>query len=331
MPIAQEVLARMMAPNIGLTRVMQTAGFRSKSGPPGEFDIPRHIGDELFDTASGKFYRNVTGDASGWRELIAGAEEATDFGTFGPALPDIGLPVRWDFDMNYEPLGAMRAEIPTRVGSVDTGAIIHPMSGDLVISALTGTRRALTFDASKSTFARLLEGMTVFQEANADFTIVAVVHRDAAGADHTIFDLFAGLNSGASTEVLQRIRLRWSSANGTGLDRGNGSSTATAALGTPSTSTPNIIVFRGSRSSDQLCRGVMNAGSFASTAVRSITLTTWTNIHLGATAVWSGGTSGFATFTKFLTGKIERLACFEGSGDDTQMGTLRSWAQAFYT
>lgn len=251
-------------------------------------------------------------------------------GIFGPSAPIIsGLTLAWDFDFGPEPLGPMQAEITTRDGS-ETNALIHPLTGSLVVDQIAPGRRALTFDATYSTVVRILGGHTPFNEANPDFTLVVVFHRGDTGADQTLWDQGHGFNSLTTGEAFKHL-LRISSSNTLQWGRSGNGIINYASLGTPSTTTANVFVGRGSLSADNISRGMQNGGTKASTAARDNTETESDVILLGAKSLWSNsGTTGYTTSDQFFDGKLERVLCYTGSATDGDLDTLQTWAEGYY-
>lgn len=259
------------------------------------------------------------------------------FGSYGPALPAVaGLTWRWDFDFNYEPLGAMRAAVPSRDGT-DTGAFVHPNSGNLDIVAHTTGRRALRFASAQGSVAQIRRGFTAVDANDAEFTLVVVFHRLAGGADQVVWDCNNAFDSGAGVDSLWRYRLRLTSANTCLWVRANASNqSATGSLGTPNLNavpglgTRNIFVGRGSLGGDTISRGAMNGGAEQSSAARSVANADWDVMLLGAQGIWNSGTSGYQTFNQFADIDIERIALGSGSAADGDIDTLTNWAAGGY-
>jgi hypothetical protein len=268
---------------------------------------------------------------TGHQDFGAGAAAEEIFGTWGPALPTIaGLTWAWDFDFAREPLGAMRAEIATRTGS-EADAFLCPMSGGLSVvpAPAGGTRRALRFTAGAATVAAIRNGFTVLDEANADFTVVIVAHRRAAGAAHTLWHLHAGHPSGQDSEIVNTHRLQVTSGNAVQYLRNAASGETTAGLGTFTTG-QMIVVTRSNLASDNIGRGMLNGGAKASTATRNITQAEFSYFLLGGQMIWRSGTSGYYEFLKHGDVDIERIALAAGAAADADLDTLNAWAVAGY-
>lgn len=273
---------------------------------------------------------SAVGGAGPAAPMGGGGDAPSDFGSYGPAAPAVaGLTLAWDFDLGYEPLGAMRAEIPSRAGNA-TAATIIPMSAGLEIVGIDATRRALRFTTALSTLARILYGLAAMNEASPDITLAAVFHRRTAGVAHTLLDVNAGLDSGAAlTESLNRYRLRVGSGDTISWSRADGSNTASATLGTvvtnaaPGPGTRNIVVARANLAADLINRGLLNAGAKASSPSRATGITQWSNLLLGAQGLWNGGSSGYQTFNQFADVDLERLFLYAGAGADADLDTIR--------
>lgn len=245
-----------------------------------------------------------------------------------PAAAVPGLTLAWDFDMAGESLGAMRAEIPSRAGTA-TGAFMHPMSGGISVVTVSGTRRALRFDASASAFARVLDGMAVLNEANADFTMVFIGARNAGSADHTFWHLHAGYLGGTDSEIVNTHRLMATSANAVQYLRNGASGSTTAGLGTLATGAMRAIT-RANLSGDNIGRGMLNGGAKAQTAVRNISQAEFAEFLIGAQAIWRSGTSGYPEYIKHGAIDVERILLYAGAAADADLDVLNTWALAGY-
>lgn len=342
MPMEAMALRRALGPNIGNTEIIKAAGYRAVAASPVGSLLPREVGEWLFDELAKKAYIAVGLDASDWREIDATAA-AGGFGTYGPELPTIsGLTWAWDFDIGFEPLGAMRAEIPTRSGT-ETGAFMHPCSADLEVVAVDGqpTQRALRFEADDETFARIIDGMVPFNvTANKPFTIVLIGNKRSASADQTFWHLHAGFVSGQDSEIANTHRLMASSADAVSYLRNGSSGSASAGLGTLTTG-DMIAVTRSNLASDNIGRGLLNAGSKASSSARDISMSSFiptfipspefAEMLLGAQAIWRGGSSGYSEYIKFGDFDLKRIACAAGAANDTRLDDIKAWATAGYS
>lgn len=331
MPLEVTTLQRAMSPRIALPTLAQSAGYRRVTASPVGNLLPRFIGEWIIDETGKDLYIAVGLEASDWRAVDS--EGAGDFGTYGPALPEVaGLTWAWDFDMAYEPLGPMRAEIQTRAGS-DSMAFMHPMSADLAVVSVSGTRRALRLDQAKACFARILDGLTTFQENNADFTMVMVGTKRSAGTDETYFHLFGGWPAGQENETPNNIRLHATTANAIEFFRNSASGGTSAGLGTLTTGAMHFVG-RANLGGDNIARGLMNDGSKASSSARNLvfsgSFTQWAEFLVGGRGFWNSGSSGYPTYVKFADFDLERIALAAGAADDTKLDTLKAWALAGY-
>jgi hypothetical protein len=274
-------------------------------------------------------FPSESADAFAFLALIdGGAPTGPAFGTFGPAAPTLGaLTLAQDFDLAYEPLGAMRAEIPVRAGT-DAAAFMHPFSGGLQIVSMGGTRRALRFVAADTTAARILSGATPWNVANASVTLVAVVHRRTAGADHVIIDLSNGTNSGDNVDTLNRYKLRFSAANAAVWGRADGSGVVSASMGTPIIGR-NIIVCRANLAGDNINRGTLNGAAKVSSTARSVTQAQFSQILLGAQGLWQLGTSAYS-LNQAADTDLERLLVYTGAASDAELDAAYAWANTGY-
>ena len=259
------------------------------------------------------------------------------FGTYGPALPAVaGLTWQWDFDFGYEPLGGMRARVPSRAG-LDADAFVHPNSASLDIVGHATGRRALRFTAAAGSVAQIRRGFTAVDASDAAFTLVVVFHLRAGGVDQVLWDCNNGYDSGAGVDSLWRYRLRVPAANSCLWVRANGANqSATGSLGTPTLNavpgagTRSIFAGRASLAADTISRGMLNGGTKQSSPARSVTNADWDVMLLGAQGIWNAGTSGYQTFSQFADIDIERIALAAGSATDTDLDTLHSWAAGGY-